>query len=72
MSPLHNIIKAGLVATLGLMAATVTGVANVSAPEEVDTEQSKPLPRVLLIGDSICGGYQRQGRRLFRWRIGSE
>ena len=32
---------------------------NVSAQEKIDTEQSKPLPRLLLIGDSICGGYQK-------------
>ena len=31
---------------------------------EIETEPSKPLPRVLLIGDSICGGYQQGVKRL--------
>ncbi|NQT89256.1 hypothetical protein HQ560_20985, partial [bacterium] len=30
-----------------------------SAAQDVKADQGKPLPRVLLIGDSICGGYHR-------------
>jgi alpha-L-fucosidase len=33
--------------------------ATVSAAEKTAAQQGKPLPRVLLIGDSICGGYQQ-------------
>jgi alpha-L-fucosidase len=33
--------------------------ATVSAAEKTAAQQGKPLPRVLLIGDSICGGYQK-------------
>ena len=39
-------------------------VANAAVPKKIDTEQSKPLPRVLLIGDSICGGYQHGVKKL--------
>ena len=41
--------KTSLIALLPLLAAV--GVASVSAAEKIDNEQSKPLPRVLLIGD---------------------
>jgi len=43
------------------------GVANAAEAEKLDTEQSKPLPRVLLIGDSICGGYQKGVKKLDEW-----
>jgi len=36
----------------------------VSAAEKMNTEQNKPLPRVLLIGDSIRGGYQQGVKKL--------
>lgn len=39
-------------------------VLNVSAEKKTHAEQTKPLPRVLLIGDSICGGYQQGVKRL--------
>lgn len=51
--------KQSLFGVVSLLAATVMGVANVSAAEKIDSGQSRPLPRVLLIGDSICGGYQQ-------------
>jgi len=51
--------KRSLFVMASLVAAAVTGVADVSMGAKVDTKQSRPLPRVLLIGDSICGGYQR-------------
>ncbi len=47
------------VATVFLLAATIVGVANASAAQKGNAEQSKPLPRVLLIGDSIMGGYYK-------------
>ena len=47
-----------------VLAVTAMGVASASAEDKVDTDQSKPLPRVLLIGDSICGGYQRGVKKL--------
>ncbi|MCK4294053.1 MAG: alpha-L-fucosidase [Planctomycetes bacterium] len=49
---------------LCLLAAILMGGSIVSAAEKVNTEQSKPLPRVLLIGDSICGGYQQGVKKL--------
>ena len=39
-----------------LLAATVLSAAGSSAAEKTEPEQGMPLPRVLLIGDSICGG----------------
>ena len=48
-----------LFVVLGLSAAILVLVSNVSAADKVNAEQSNPLPRVLLIGDSICGGYQK-------------
>ena len=56
--------KKSLFAVVSLLAATVMGVANVSAAEKINTDQSKPLPRVLLIGDSIRGGYQQGVKKL--------
>jgi len=56
--------KKSLFAMVFLLAATVMGVANASAAEKTSTEQSKPLPRVLLIGDSIRGGYQKGVQKL--------
>jgi hypothetical protein len=53
-----------LLAAALLQAATATGLANMSAAEKINPEQSKPLPRVLLIGDSIRGGYQKGVQRL--------
>ena len=47
-----------------VLAAMAIGVSNVSVAEKTNTEQSKPLPRVLLIGDSICGGYQQGVKKL--------
>jgi len=51
--------KKSLFALASLLAATAIGVGNVSAAEKTTAGQGKPLPRVLLIGDSICGGYQK-------------
>jgi len=42
-----------------LLAAALLVVASACAAENAASEQSKPLPRVLLIGDSIRIGYQR-------------
>ena len=53
-----------LFGVLCLPAAILMGCSIVSAAEKVNTEQSKPLPPVLLIGDSICGGYQRGVKKL--------
>jgi len=57
-------IKKTLFTSACLLAAVVMGVAGASVTEKIDTEQSKQLPRVLLIGDSICGGYQRGVKKL--------
>jgi len=51
--------KKSLLAVASLLATTVMGVANASAAENINPERSKPLPRVLLIGDSIMGGYYK-------------
>jgi len=40
-----------------LPAVTVMSGAEGKAAREINTDQSKPLPRVLLIGESITGGY---------------
>jgi alpha-L-fucosidase len=56
--------KTAIFPAASLLAATAMGVANAPAESKVDTDQSKPLPRVLLIGDSICGGYHRGVKRL--------
>ena len=56
--------RKNLFGVLCLQAAILMGGSIVSAAEKVDREQSKPLPRVLLIGDSICGGYQRGVKKL--------
>lgn len=53
-----------LFTTASLVAVTAMGVPSASAEDKVDTDQSEPLPRVLLIGDSICGGYQRGVKKL--------
>jgi alpha-L-fucosidase len=46
--------------TLDAKAAQPAATAvTVSAAEKTAAQQGKPLPRVLLIGDSICGGYQK-------------
>jgi lysophospholipase L1-like esterase len=47
-----------------LLAAMITSISGVWAAEKTDAEQTKPLPRVLLIGDSICGGYQLGVKKL--------
>jgi alpha-L-fucosidase len=53
-----------LFVVLCLSAAILVSVSNVSAADKVNAEQSKLLPRVLLIGDSICGGYQKDVKKL--------
>ena len=53
-----------LLAAAPLLAVTVMGLANMSAAERINAEQSKPPPRVLLIGDSIRGGHQKGVQRL--------
>ncbi len=53
-----------LLIAAGLLAATAIGVAGASAAEKTTADQTKPLPRVLLIGDSICGGYQKGVKKL--------
>ena len=58
-----------------MLAAMAIGLSSVSAAEKIPTEQSKPLPRVLLIGDSIRGGYQKGVQKLLEGKalvIGSE
>jgi len=47
-----------------MLAAIFVGCSVLSAAEKANAGQSKPLPRVLLIGDSICGGYQQAVKRL--------
>ena len=53
-----------LPSVLFLLVAILMGGSIVSAEEKVNAERSKPLPRVLLIGDSICGGYQKGVKKL--------
>jgi len=57
-------IKKTLFAAMFLVVATMMGVSDASAARKTGTEQGKPLPRVLLIGDSICGGYYRRVQKL--------
>ena len=45
--------------TLGLQALLMGGFANAVVAGETDAPQGKSLPRVLLSGDSICGGYEK-------------
>lgn len=47
-----------------LLAALLTGGPVVSGAASVNVEQNVALPRVLLIGDSICGGYQKGVKNL--------
>lgn len=56
--------KTSLFVLVFLLTATFVGAASLSAAEETNPEQGKPLPRVLLIGDSICGGYQQGVNKL--------
>jgi lysophospholipase L1-like esterase len=42
----------------------VTSISGASAAGKAATQQSTPLPRVLLIGDSICGGYEKGVKKL--------
>ena len=56
--------RKNLFGVLCLQAAILMGCSIVSAAEKTNTKQNKPLPRVLLIGDSICGGYQRGVKKL--------
>lgn len=42
-----------------VLALLMTGSGGVFAAESADAGQAGSLPRVLLIGDSICGGYQK-------------
>lgn len=51
-------------AVASLLAATAMGGTNVLVAGKTDIERSKPLPRVLLIGDSISGGYQQGVKNL--------
>ena len=53
-----------LLGAVCFLAAAVMGVSTVSAAEKADTQQGKPPPRVLLIGDSISGGYQLEVKKL--------
>jgi len=53
-----------VLAVLCLTAAMIMSIFSVSAAEKISAEQSKPLPRVLLIGDSISGGYQGRVKTL--------
>ena len=54
-----NMNRNRLSIAVALLAAMVMSVAQGSAAQEVDADQGKPLPRVLLIGDSIMGGYYK-------------
>jgi len=47
-----------------LLVAVLVGASHGSGQEPSDTGQGRPLPRVLLIGDSICGGYQKGVKKL--------
>ena len=49
--------------TVCLLAAIITGASHAPAAEAIHAQPSKPLPRVLLIGDSICGGYYKVVQR---------
>ena len=48
---------------LCLLAATAVGPVNAAAADKPDAGQGAPLPRVLLIGDSICGGYHKEVKK---------
>ncbi len=56
--------RKNLFGVLCLLAAILMGCSVVSATEKANADQSKALPRVLLIGDSICGGYQQGVKKL--------
>lgn len=53
-----------LIVLVSLLAVMTTGVICTSADENTDVQKSESLPRVLLIGDSISGGYQKTVRKL--------
>lgn len=50
--------------TLGLLALLLLGVTNRSTADRTNASPAKPLPRVLLIGDSIRGGYGKGVQQL--------
>ena len=54
---------------LSLLAAVLMTGSVASPAEKVNKEQSKPLPRALLIGDSICGGYQQGVKKLLAGKV---
>jgi hypothetical protein len=56
--------KTALFVPVFLLTATLVDAASLSAAEKTNPEQGKPLPRVLLIGDSICGGYEKGVKKL--------
>lgn len=47
-----------------LLAAALLAAPSASAADQPAPERRKPLPRVLLIGDSICGGYEKGVKKL--------
>lgn len=55
--------KTRLLSVLSLLAATAAGTVNAAAADRPDVGQGAPLPRVLLIGDSICGGYHKEVKK---------
>lgn len=57
----HMKIMMGVV---GVLAAAVMSGAVAAPVEKVHPDQKKPLPRVLLIGDSISGGYQKGVKKM--------
>ncbi len=50
--------------TLGLLALLAVGFTHHLTAQEANTAPTKPLPRVLLIGDSIRGGYGKGVQQL--------
>ncbi len=54
--------------TLGLLALLAVGFTHHLTAQEANTAPTKPLPRVLLIGDSIRGGYGKGVQQLLAGR----
>lgn len=56
--------KKSLLTLASMLTAMLMGIAGVSRAQDADAIQEKPLPQVLIIGDSISGGYHKTVVRL--------
>jgi hypothetical protein len=56
--------------SLILSALVIAAWASVSAAQSSNVDRARPLPSVLRIGDSICGGYEKGVKRLLAGKAG--